>query len=941
MIIDKSTSPFRLSVRHNPVLATSRRTTASCTAFLALLAATDAGAQAKIEQTSPTVLEEIVVTGTQLRGVQPTGVEVISLSSEEVLATGATSATQLLQTIPQFGSFNNLQSPVGAFNNVSTNRPNLRNLPGFQTAGSSTTLTLFDGHRIVGMGISSTTPDPDIVPPGALERLEIVPDGGSAIYGSDAVAGVVNFVTRRDIEGVEIDLRNGFADDYDTFDGGISAGHKWDDTSAYVSYYHSQHSELKGEDRSYVKFYPTELESVPFPVTGITCNPGNLQPTSGTFGPIYALGDQSNLVPNTANQCDPTDEVSYYPEEDRDSVLFGGTHDFNERLRLDVKGFYMERDVRAAIGTNVTTQYLAPAGISIPGLTTTPYYADYAVEGGFAHKVDTAFGPVNQQKLDMDTWGIFPTLSFELGGGWQVRTLASYGESSTTNHVEAFNLSALPTGIQSGLLNPYDLEGGSNPEALAAILNSETYGKTEQSLFDSSVIADGGLFSVPGGEVKLAIGAEYAHEQFETRNGVLYVRGTETSGSPGLVIDGTQLIAPQGPLPNVHQDRDVQSLFSELVIPVVGDGNALTGIQEVTLAASGRYDDYSDFGSTFNPKFGLTYRPIEWVSLRGSWGESFVAPSLADDELSVPGSSNYANIPFLYPPTELQGGNPYPDVAPGQSVVVVLGNAPDIGPQNAQTSSLGIDIQPPNVKNLDLNLTWWKIEYQDLIAIPDFTNPAVFWSAFGDFATVNPTQQQLDALGASTTINGTCGPSPECVYAIMDARKNNTGDFKVDGLDFGANYLVETGLGQVDFSLNTTYELNREQTGAPNAPYVNLLSANVSRFQGSATIGTQLQQLRAELTLFHTAGYDLDPSVGIGGEQGDVDAYDVVNLFFKYDVDGTGLAENLALTLNVSNVFDEDPPEYKVQNTLTPGSSGYANGRTVGRLLQLGISKKF
>ena len=941
MIRENSTLPDLMPAGRNRGSGTSRFAGASMAALVAIVVAMRAGAQAEVEQGAPMVLEEIVVTGTLLRGEKPTGVEVIGMSLEEVQATGATSATQLLQSIPQFGSFNNLQSPVGAFNNVTTNRPNLRNLPGFQTAGSSTTLTLFDGHRIVGMGVSSTTPDPDIVPPGALQRLEIVPDGGSAIYGSDAVAGVVNFITRRDVEGVEIDLRDGFADDYDTFDGSISAGHKWENASAYISYNHSQHSQLKGEDRDYVKFYPTMLEGVPFQVTGITCNPGNLQPTSGAFGPIYALGDQSNLVPNTANQCDPTDEVSYYPKEDRDSLLFGGAYDFSDRLRLDVRGFYMERDVRSSLGPNVATQYLGPPGLPIEGLTSTPYYSDYAVEGGFAHKVDAAFGPSNQQKLDMDAWGVFPTLAFDLGNGWQVRTLASYGESSTTNHVQAYNMAVLPVGTESGLLNPYDLEGGSNPQAYAALLNSETYGKTEQSLFDGSVIADGALFSIPGGEVKLAVGGEYAHEQFETRNGVLAARGTETTGYPGLVIDGTELIAPQAPLPKVHQDRNVSSLFSELVIPIVGVDNALPGVQEVTLAASGRYDDYSDFGSTFNPKFGLTYRPVEWVSLRGSWGESFVAPSLADDELSVPGSSNYANISFLYPPEELQGGNPYPDVAPGQYVVVVLGNAPDIEPQHATTKSFGIDIQPPGVENLDLNLTWWKIEYQDLIAIPDFTNAPVFWSAFGDFATVNPTQAQLDALGASTSIVGNCGPSPECVYAIMDARKNNTGDFKVDGLDFGATYVYDTGFGQIDFSLNTTYELNREQTGAPGAPYVNLLSANVSRFQGSATIGTQYHQLRAEITLFHTGGYDVDPPVGINDSQGSVDAYDVVNLFFKYDVDGAGLLENLALTLNVSNVFDEDPPEYQVQNTLTPSASGYANGRSIGRLVQLGVSKRF
>ncbi len=128
----------------------------------------------------------------------------------------------------------------------------------------------------------------------------------------------------------------------------------------------------------------------------------------------------------------------------------------------------MERQVDADIGSNLTTQYLGPPNIPIAGLTSTPFYDDYAVEGGFAHKVDVAFGPVNEQKLDMDAWGVFPTLTFELGSGWQVRTLASYGESSTTNHVEAANAVTLLLGTQAGLLNPYDLEEASS--ALAAAL---------------------------------------------------------------------------------------------------------------------------------------------------------------------------------------------------------------------------------------------------------------------------------------------------------------------------------------------------------------------------------------------------------------------------------------------------------------------------------------
>jgi len=108
-----------------------------------------------------TKLEEVVVTGTFLRGLEaPAGTNVIGLSNQEIQETGATTTAQLLQTIPQFGGFNTLSFPIGAGNSVTTNRPNLRSLPGFNNSGGSTTLVLMDGHRVVGAGITTTSPGP-------------------------------------------------------------------------------------------------------------------------------------------------------------------------------------------------------------------------------------------------------------------------------------------------------------------------------------------------------------------------------------------------------------------------------------------------------------------------------------------------------------------------------------------------------------------------------------------------------------------------------------------------------------------------------------------------------------------------------------------------------------------------------------------------------------
>ena len=141
---------------------------------------------------------DIVVTGTLLRGVAPIGTNVIGVTRQEILETGAASSNDLLASIPQVGNFGTVPVGTAAFG-LPIVRPNIRNLA---AAGGSSTLVLLNGHRMVGAGVLQTSVDPSILPPEVIDRLEIVPDGGSAIYGSDAIGGVINFITRNRFNGV-------------------------------------------------------------------------------------------------------------------------------------------------------------------------------------------------------------------------------------------------------------------------------------------------------------------------------------------------------------------------------------------------------------------------------------------------------------------------------------------------------------------------------------------------------------------------------------------------------------------------------------------------------------------------------------------------------------------------------------------------------------------
>lgn len=896
---------------------------------------------------------EIVVTGTMIRGVAPGGTNVIGVSQESVQETGASTVSQLLQTIPQFGSFNSFQAPIGGGNFQTTNRPNLRNLPGFTTTGSAATLMLVDGHRIVGMGISSTSPDADVIAPGAIERIEIVPDGGSAIYGSDAVAGVINFITRKNVNGVEADARYGFADNYHTFDANLTAGRTWDTGSLIVSYNYSQHDAIFGRDRDYVKLYPANIAGIAVPVTSLECSPGNVQALSpgaagltplGVYGLPYTPATAASRL-NVTNQCDPSDFASIYPKEHRHSVFAGLNQQLSDRLEFDVRAFYMNREMVSALDPYRVTTLIAPFP-GIEGVAFSPFAGAHNATGGFEfHNVSYVLGgPQDGRRahVSLETWGITPTFTYDIDGNWRARAMASYGESVTEQHTTDPNLAALPLAIAAGLINPYD-PASSDPAAIGVFTNFENFGRAEQQQFNTRLVVDGDLFTLPGGAAKIAAGAEYLRSDLDSQKGNA-VPGFQNQGFPAQLVNGIVVAAPVPALPIYKLDRNVKSLFAEVVVPVFGADNATGGLQELTLTAAGRYDKYNDVGDTFNPKFGVTWKPVDWVRLRGAWGKSFAAPSLADSAQADPTSLNWASgatFAFLVP-TPLLVAQGYPAPVAGQNSIVLLGSKPGIEPQKATTWSAGVDIDPPMLPGLRLSATYFNIKYKGVIGIPPFTNQSTYFEFFNNSFVVNPTQAQIDAAlaGAATTQGSACAPQPSCVYIIQDVRKQNLGEFNLDGIDFSASYATATSFGSIDLNVAGSYELNRKQSQSPTAPLADQLTANNSRLKMRSSVGTNIGNLRAQATWSHSQGYDISPALPVPSAQTKVASFNVIDLFFRYEVPGQGFAKDLSFTLNVNNVFDEDPPVYKAQS-LTLANSGFANGATVGRLLQFGVSKKF
>lgn len=862
----------------------------------ALLSATAwAQQQPQSQPQGSDTLQEVVVTGTLIRGVKPTGTNVLDVTSADITASGAPDIDQLMQTIPQItNAFNSTPSvPIGQSGGTIVS-PTLRNL-----AGSNTTLVLIDGHRVAGAGVLDTEVDPDVIPPIALDRVEIALDGGSATYGSDAVGGVINFITKKKFDGFEVSGHYGFADDYTTYDVNAIAGKSWDGGSGYLAYTFSRNSALFGADRSYVKTTAAQ--------TG-DCAPGNVQ-VGGTW---YAL---PALQPNTQNTCDDTRWTSIYPSNVRHSFFGSLSEDLTGNASLSVKAFYTRRE-----SVSYTDPNAQPTdGTASSGTITSanPYYRPVASGDTGTQTVYFTYAGVESPSSpnDLQEWGVTPDLTVQLGGKWSLDAMINYGQSTVEFHQPLNNSTAeaqaLAGTTTATALDPYDV-GETNSTVLGGIFN-DFYGYSRQTLTDGRVVANGPVLRLPGGPIRVAVGAE------AYRQGIDAIFAQELSGAEGLQ-------------PLTGGSVTVKSGFGEINVPLVGPGNAMRGVRQVTLDVSGRYDHYSDFGGTFNPKVGLDYKPVDWITLRGNWGTSFNAPSLSD--------THGADGRMVVIPVS-------PWIAPGDSAsnfyrtsVAIVGGNPHLQPQKAHTFSFGLDALPPVVPGLRLNLEYYEVLISDLIQVPPLTSQ--IWSpSYAQYAVKSPTLAFVLGQAGSLPVQGpplaslyANGASP---YAFFYFTRQNLGAEHQHGLDFDAHYQHPVGAATVIATVGGEYILERELQSVAGRPFVDALqSPGASHLNLSASLGAIVDRITAMARLEYTGGFDVSPALVttvFPTPQTHIDAFETVDLFVGYTLPET-LIPDVQLTLNVDNVFNENPPFYNA-------GSGYGNGATLGRLFEFGFRKDF
>ncbi len=831
---------------------------------------------------------EVVVTGTSIRGIPPTGSGLISVSREDAKLIGASSTPELLATVPQLNSFNT--APRVSNGGLGSFAPGLRGLP------TAATLPLMNGHRLISGSTQQTNPDYPFIPELAIERVEIVADGASAIYGSEAVAGVVNFITRKRVSGIEANVRYGIADDYDAFSIGAIFGQTWNSGSFVAAYQYQDNTNITGADRSY--------RSLDFRAAGgidtrsAVCPDANVNLFAGT---IYAA---PGLAPGL-NTCDPRGPVDLLPENRTHSAFLSARQELANAVTLWGDLLYSDRRdiVQAALPgqTFVLITAANPFFRSPPG-TGSPF-------GYFDFRPDRLVGADHfDQTFRVRTGNATAGLDIGLPGEFKATVFGTYNWSRNDTFQPGINTTAL-TAAAAGTttataLDPFEFR--TNPAVVAAILNNPTTFTNRQRARIGAIKVDGPLADIGGGEIKIALGAEYRRETYMQRG---------QSGGVGFPEDLA---------------RTVKSVYGELFVPLIGDGNAGAGARSLTVSLSGRYDHYSDFGSTTNPKIGLTWEPVEGLNLRGSYGHSFRAPGLRDLGSTVGSYYSAAALVDAFGARDPSRG------AAQVNTILLFGGNQALTPETARTWSLGADLRPKFAPNLSASATFYHIKYDDVIGTPSGLGALLFSDpTFATRVIRNPSAAQVSAAIANTVPFFFTFAAVPAIGNILDLRQGNFGVRKTNGIDFDVRYRHPVGFGTVFGGIAGNYILKYRNKLSPTSAESNSLDAGIPRATLRTTLGLTAGPVTFANFVNHRSGVTASYATPTGTALYDAKGYTTVDLRLTVRLPDTAFVKGTELGLQVNDLFDATPPFF-------PGTDGIGGAyNPIGRYAAMSLRTSF
>lgn len=987
----------------------------------------------RADQADDVKVDTVIAVGTQIRGARITGtLPVTSMGSGDIAAIGATSGDELFRTLPSAGSMTfGGNSSNSQYYGVNSARGDVASI-NLRTLGAGNTLVLMNGRRLVDhpgsqpneQNVPEVTVNMNAIPVMGLDRVEVLRDGASAIYGTDAVAGVINTVLRSDFEGLEVTSRYGksFGTGMDELTLNAIAGFKVnnDRTNIVFSVNRFERDPMYAREREYsanadrrplVVGTPFEgdldfrndstatpwgvyvamtHDGIGIPITQngtqITSDTGrfSIQPTSlgnctaSLIGADdYCLTDKAVTDPSL--RYNSAYDRQLVPASKRINLYSMITTEFENGWEMYTElGYYTAKSTYDYGKGNVgplshsplwipASNYWNPFGPitldngqpnpnRLPGLDINQVPAeglDIPLGSRFGTRLLTMDRTRFTTVID-ESFRIVQGLKGEIGS-WDFDTAFVYSESETDDSSSG-RISATQfiqtLGLNTPLAyNPFDGAGaytGNGVDETPApddtvnryTITVDRYSKTSLMLADFK-LSNSALFELPGGDVGFAIGAEFRrHTYLDDRDDRMTgVIPYDLPNPFGSILDSD--VVGTSPNSDSYGDRNVFSISSELILPLVSEDMDVPLVKEFNVQLAGRYENFSDVGSVIKPRVAASWYPVEGFQFRGSWALGFKAPNLAQisagrQVIVIPRQDYYfcdAAVQKGLTDSLANCNNATLDAISGYlynntSTDRVTYGSDQLKPENTSSISFGAVWQPSAIDGLTLTADYWRIKQSGIVGIVSVvdnlkldyamrklglgTNPNIIRSA--------PTPE-VNAFFAGSGV----APIGEAFQSLNPY--TNLDDRVVSGIDMQAIYVLrDTSVGDFRFTISASRLLKAEQQlsslydpifalNDPNITVVgggDLLEQNDRpKLRGNASVSWFNNNWTTTIFANYIGAVD-DLSASIVGDDGNpiywrVDSWTTVNVTVGYDFT-EGALEGFSIKAGLNNIFDAAPP---------------------------------
>lgn len=875
-------------------------------------------------------IDKIEVTGSNIKRVEgETALPIAVYRRDDIEKTGATSVADLLDKLQlNSGATVNISNGVGDGLTPGFAGASLRGL------GPNNTLILLNGRRLANYAFQGAAVDVNSIPLSAVERVEVLKDGASAVYGTDAIGGVINFILRKDYKGIEGSYyktktdRGGGDNEKYTLTGGYGDLSQ-DRFNVLVSLDKEKSDGVAARQREFAKTgLRADLEAVK---TSGNAYPANIRFGTGRGNPTAASGclparGSYFIVAESDRNCryDFTAALDIYPPIERESAVARATFQLNADNQLFAEYTYSKNKATYLSSETPINDFSAagdrpilfpasskwyPAPFRRPDGTLATPTGDLAIAWrGKDSGPRTDEATSKQSRFVVGMKGAF--------GAWDYDTAFNHAESKVSDAYTDGYLSEARTrvAILSGAVNVFTLTGqdaaGQAALNAAKILGEVRNSKGTVDSFDLKTSTE--LMKLPGGMLSMALGGEARKEKFNDR--------------PATVLSSGDVLGGGGNYPGATADRKVTALFAEFVAPVT---------KEVELSLAVRTDHYSDFGSSTNPKVAIRWTPSKAILVRGSYNTGFRAPSLPDLYVSRY-NSNTADDHSDPIRCFLPANNFVQDTECDAQTINQVGGNRNLQPEKSRQATLGFVFEP--AAGLSMGIDYFWIERKSSIgALGDNT----LYNNYDKYSTTKFVRFGRTATGACTN-DFPGAPTPAnipCAISTVLQFTENLGTYRNAGLDISATSSHNTPYGKLKFGIEgtyiTTYEYQNEVNGVFNNNAGNFTSDNgaISRWRHVLSANWTQGAWSASVFQNFVLGYRDDlKGASAARRVGNVETYDAQGIW-------TGF-KGLTVVAGIKNLFDRDPPSSRQGQTFQVGYDP-RYGDAIGRVFYGKIAYAF